>query len=184
MGLLVALFTFVKFFKLGKDFKVISKTILPDDYYRVLYVNDGDTIVVGDDNKNEYKVRLIGVDTPETVHPNKADEFFGDEAKTAMQQKLEGVRVFLERDVSQGEEDKYGRKLRYVYLDNGINLNEWLVKNGFAYEYTYAKPYRFLSIFKGAEDIARKNKRGLWSDTGYQDHLMDKFVDLFLKVNG
>ena len=80
----------------------------------VTHVTDGDTIGVGRGWRYE-KVRLIGVDTPETVHPNKPVEYFGKEASAFTKQLCEGKTVRLEYDWQR--KDKYGRTLAYVYLE-------------------------------------------------------------------
>lgn len=92
-------------------------------------VVDGDTIVVKVDGKKE-KVRMIGVDTPESVHPDESKNTeFGKEVSNFTKKKLEGKYVRLETDVQ--ERDKYGRILAYVYLDNKM-FNKTLLEKGYA----------------------------------------------------
>jgi micrococcal nuclease len=132
-----------------------------NDLVLVTRVIDGDTIEV----EGLGKVRLIGVDTPETVDPRKPVQCFGKEAAQKTTQMLLGKKVHLESDPTQGERDKYNRALRYVFLEDGTNFNQWLIENGYAHEYTYNLPYKYQLEFKNAEKSARENNRGLWSPT-------------------
>lgn len=135
---------------------------LPSASYKVLKVIDGDTIVIDKDGTSE-TIRMIGVDTPETVHPSKAVQCFGVEASNQTKTWLTGQLVKLEVDSSQGERDKYGRLLAYVFRTDNLFVNQKLIDEGFAYEYTYNLPYKYQAEFKTAEVEARTNKRGLWA---------------------
>jgi len=126
--------------------------------YTVERVIDGDTIVVTDGDKIE-KVRLIGVDTPETVHPKKPVEYFGKEASAFTKSMCEGKKVRLEYD--QTKRDKYNRLLAYVYLEDGTFLNAEIVKQGYGHAYTRF-PFKYLEEFREYEREAREDKRGLW----------------------
>ena len=132
-------------------------------YYRVDRVIDGDTVDVVIDGKVE-RLRLIGIDTPETVHPSKPVECYGLEASDKAKALLAGGRVSLERDATQGDRDKYGRLLRYVFLEDGSNFNQLMIVEGFAYEYTYNQSYKYQLAFVAAETVAKESKRGLWGD--------------------
>lgn len=131
--------------------------------YRVASVIDGDTIQVIIDNKKE-TLRLIGIDTPETVDPRKPVQCFGKEASAKAKSLLSGKSVRLESDPTQGERDKYQRLLRYVFLEDGTNFNKLMISEGYAHEYTYSMPYKYQSEFKQAQKEAEENKRGLWAD--------------------
>ena len=136
--------------------------------YKVVRVVDGDTFVVNMDGTNS-TVRLIGLDTPETVDPRKPVQCFGREASDKARTILTGKQVMLEFDSSQGTYDKYGRVLAYAFLPaqaglpaDDTNFNEIMIREGFAHEYTYSLPYTYQSEFKAAEAEARAHKRGLW----------------------
>ncbi len=131
-------------------------------------VIDGDTIVVKIDKYYE-KVRLIGIDTPETKDPRKTVQCFGKEASLYTTSLSKGKTAILKNDTQDANRDKYGRLLRYVYLTdkNGATtdfLNAKLIKDGYAYAYTHF-PFMYKDQFKSYEKTARKNKKGLWSDT-------------------
>lgn len=131
------------------------------DIYIVSRVVDGDTIVISKDGKNE-TVRLIGVNTPETVDPRKPVQCFGKEASDFLKKILAGKTVRLESDPSQENRDKYNRLLRYVYVDD-ILVNEEIISSGYGFEYTYDVPYEFQKEFISSEAYARAGKLGLWS---------------------
>lgn len=135
------------------------KTILSP----VIRVIDGDTIVV-EINSAQEKIRLIGVNTPETVDPRKQVECFGMEASIFVKNLLLNKSVRLESDATQGDRDKYGRLIRFVFLEDGTLVNKKIIEEGHGHEYTYRTPYRYQIEFKTAERLAREEKRGLWGD--------------------
>ncbi len=105
-------------------------------------------------------VRLVGIDTPESVSPRDPVECFGREASAATSALLAGERVRLMKDVE--ERDGFGRLLRYVYL--GAELaNARLVANGYAHAYTYPPNVRHSDLFVRLQADARKEGRGLWA---------------------
>lgn len=134
---------------------------LPSDIVRVTKIVDGDTIDVMQ-NQSISRVRLIGINTPETVDPRKPVECFGKQAAQHSRELLTNSSVRLEPDPSQGDKDKYGRLLRYVFLENGVNVNLQMIRDGYAYEYTYHTPYRYQKEFKQAEHTAQEQQLGLW----------------------
>jgi micrococcal nuclease len=125
---------------------------------RVTRVVDGDTIEV-EVNGTEYTVRYIGIDTPETVHPDKPVQCFGPEASARNKDLVEGETVGLERDVS--ETDRYGRLLRYVWVGDEM-VNAALVRDGFAQVSTYPPDVRHQDMFLQLQREAREASRGLW----------------------
>lgn len=132
--------------------------------YPVTRVIDGDTIEVQRDGKKE-TVRLIGIDTPEVVDPRSPIECFGKQASEKARSLLIGQGVILKADTTQSDKDRYGRLLRYVYLVDGTFINDLLIREGYAHEYTYQNdPYIFQQQFKDAEKEAQENKRGLWAE--------------------
>lgn len=132
--------------------------------YPVLKVIDGDTIDVAVGGKSE-RLRLIGINTPETVDPRREVECFGHEASNKAKEVLTGQFVVLENDITQSDRDKYGRLLRYVFLPDGTNYNLSMIEEGFAYEYTYDSDYKYQKEFKLAQEYAQNNGKGLWSST-------------------
>jgi len=126
------------------------------DLATVLRVIDGDTFVLGSGEK----VRLIGVDTPETKHPQKPVQYFGKEASEFTKQMIEGKVVVIEYD--RQRRDRYGRLLAYVYLSDGTFLNAEIIKEGYGFAYTHY-PFKYLDEFKSYEREAREKGNGLWT---------------------
>ncbi len=125
---------------------------------RVERVVDGDTIIVA----SVGRVRLIGVDTPESVDPRRPVEFFGREASAFTKRLLGGKRVRLEYDWERT--DRYGRTLAYVYLPDGTFANAEIIRRGYGHAYTRF-PFRHLDRFRQLEREARRAGRGLWGAT-------------------
>lgn len=133
--------------------------------YEVLRVVDGDTVHVLIDGVDE-TLRLIGMDTPETVHPRKPVECFGPEASDEAKSMLAGQDVYVITDPTQGNSkgrDHYGRLLAYVELEDGTDFAEHMILNGFAEEYLFADPYTRHDDYAAAEDLAQEADLGLWS---------------------
>jgi micrococcal nuclease len=127
----------------------------------VVRVVDGDTFIVATPAGNE-KVRLIGVDTPETVQPETPVECFGPEASAFTHQLLDGQDVLLSADPTQDDRDRYGRLLRYAQTVAGVQVNAELVRAGYAREYTYRDAYAQRAEFQLLERDAEISQRGLW----------------------
>jgi micrococcal nuclease len=128
---------------------------------RVLRVVDGDTILVAVGGRQE-RVRYIGVDTPETVKPRAPVECFGKRASAANRRLVGGREVRLVADVE--ARDRYGRLLAYVYrADDGLFVNEALLRGGYATTLTIAPNVHFADRFAALARQARDAGQGLWS---------------------
>lgn len=130
--------------------------------YRVLSVTDGDTIRVDVEGVST-RVRLIGIDTPEVRDPRKPVQCFGKQASERAHELLDGRAVRLEFDPTQGRTDRYGRLLAYVWLNDGSMVNESMVRDGYAHEYTYGEPYKYRGRLKEMQRSASEAGRGLWA---------------------
>lgn len=131
-------------------------------FYTVTQVVDGDTLKINLNGKAE-TLRLIGMDTPETVDPRKPVQCFGKEASNKAKELLAGKKISIESDSTQGDRDKYGRLLVYVRRDDGLFYNKHMIEQGYAHEYTYNLPYKYQTEFKAAQKAAQEALRGLWS---------------------
>lgn len=131
----------------------------PTGYYRVIDVADGDTFTVTMAGR-EQEVRLVGVDTPETHHPDKPVQCYGPEASKFTTSLIDGQAVKLEADSRQSNRDRYDRLLRYVYLEDGRELNELLVKKGYAFATNFHTEKR--AMLKNLQRIANTESKGLW----------------------
>jgi micrococcal nuclease len=131
----------------------------------IVRVVDGDTVDVRVGGRVE-RVRLIGLNTPESVDPGRPVECFRREASRKAQELLPaGAGVQLEADPTQGDRDstRSRRLLRYVWLPDGRNVAEVMIAEGYGFEFTYRFPYRHQARFKAAERQAREQQRGLWA---------------------
>lgn len=137
-------------------FLVLAVGCVPDTEgeARVLRVIDGDTIEIG----AGIRVRYIGIDTPET-YPQV--EHFGLEASARNRELVEGKVVILEKDVT--DKDRYGRLLRYVYVD-GLFVNAELVRLGYARAISYPPDTRHQALFEQLEQEAQDAGRGMWGE--------------------
>ncbi len=176
-SVLVLLAIFVWFYAVPQLQKKEQKQSQPE-IVNVVKVNDGDTFEIDmkDESGKNYRVRMLGIDTPEKFDSDKLDrdaERTGKDKKTI--QKLgelasdftkaliDKKKVRLEKEPNHEDKDKYGRLLRYVYLEDGTFVNKKIVSDG------YANAYRQFKISKldemiSAEKDARENKRGLWGN--------------------
>ena len=127
---------------------------------RVVRVIDGDTIEVSISG-TIYKVRYIGIDTPELDDERPEFCALAQEATRYNRQLVEGENVRLEKDVS--ETDKYGRLLRYVYVENTF-VNAELVRQGLAWAKTYEPDTKYQGTLEEAEAEARQDKIGIWQE--------------------
>jgi micrococcal nuclease len=126
-------------------------------------VVDGDTLRLRVDGREE-PVRLIGINTPESVDPRRPIECLGKEATAKTAELLKGVQtVEVEPDPTQDTRDAYARLLLYVWLPDGRLLNRELIASGYAQEYTFRTPYRFQAEFRQAQREAEAAGRGLWA---------------------
>ena len=152
--LLVILIVIGLFFSFRNQAPKLSK-----DSYLVVRVVDGDTIEIRMGEAEE-RVRLIGIDAPESVHPDAAlNSAMGVRAAEYLSELLDGKNVRLELDTQ--ERDRYGRLLAYVYSDD-VLVNEQMVEAGMAVVATYPPKVRYVDRFVEAERRARENGVGLW----------------------
>ncbi|WP_346773966.1 thermonuclease family protein [Brevibacillus sp. SYP-B805] len=121
-------------------------------------VIDGDTF----ETIEGERVRMIGIDTPESVKPNSPVEPYGKEASRYTKALIEGKTVRLEFDVE--PKDKYGRLLAYVYLPDGTFVNEKIMRDGYAQVMTIPPNVKYADRLLQAERAARKEGKGLWGD--------------------
>lgn len=136
---------------------------LAESNFTVDKVVDGDTIHVLYGTSTIYKIRILGINTPETVDPRKPVECFGKEASLHMKEILpRGTYVHLIADSSQNEIDKYGRLLRYVEIGTSTDIGLSMIRDGYAYQYLFKNSYQRYGRYVRAEKQARDEKKGLW----------------------
>ncbi len=133
----------------------------------IVHVVDGDTFDADLDGVGKVRIRMLGVNTPETVDPRKAVECFGKDASSFSKSVLiEGARIRLDEDAQADERDKYGRLLRNVVLADGTDFNAKLVAEGYAYAYTSfpLAPERKVELTRLQQE-AKEAGLGLWGST-------------------
>jgi micrococcal nuclease len=136
---------------------IVSPNLPPNlSAAQVLKVIDGDTIDVQLGNVTE-RIRFIGIDTPES------GVCYFAEATNRLKSLVTGQQVLLEPDPSQDDRDVYGRLLRFVWLPNGTFVNFVMVREGYAFEYTYRNPYKYQATFQEAGVDAQSEGQGLWN---------------------
>ncbi len=129
------------------------------DEYKVVRVVDGDTFII-DYNGKEERVRLIGIDTPESVHPSEEKNTEeGIKTSNYTKERLEGKMVKIELDVQ--HRDKYGRILAYAYIDGNM-YNKELLELGYAKLATYPPNVKYVDEFTKLQEKAREDKVGMW----------------------
>lgn len=141
---------------------ISSTPSVPGEYGIVEEVVDGDTLKVRIEGDLE-TVRLAGVDTPETKDPSKGVECYGPEATEEVKKLLLGANVVLRSDTKQPNRDRYERLLRFIYARDSIDVNGYLVANGYAKVYLEAdsdNKEQYLQL----EKEAQKSKLGMWSE--------------------
>jgi len=132
--------------------------------FHVIKVVDGDTVDIdfSDHPRENTRIRLWGVDTPETVKENTPVQHYGPEASAFTRKNILYQRVRLKLEPG-NTRDRYGRLLAYIYLPDGRMMNRMLVEQGYAYaDPRYDHPFR--KEFLQLEAAARREKRGLWKD--------------------
>ena len=129
--------------------------------YEVEETSDGDTIIVNMNGTREI-IRLIGVDTPETHHPERPVECFAKQASDFTRKLLTGHKVRMQADPLNTNRDRYDRLLRYVYTQDGVLVEQKLIAEGYGFSYTQF-PFEKKDEFNIYEQQAKDAKKGLWS---------------------
>ncbi|SFL48136.1 Endonuclease YncB, thermonuclease family [Paenibacillus sp. 1_12] len=156
-GLLAIIFTFI--FITGCQQQAASSK-LNRQQVKIERVVDGDTLEIQLNGKKE-KVRLIGIDTPETKKPNTPVMFYGEEASDYTKKRLDKKTVELEWDVDR--KDQYDRLLAYVWVDDEL-FNRTLVSEGYARMATFPPNVKYVDLFKKAQEEARQKQKGIWKN--------------------
>lgn len=161
IALITAVLANVVYFQLRQPSPTQAAAQPAPGFYRVVRDVDGDTIVVSMDGKDE-SIRLIGVDTPETHKPNTPVQCFGPQAADFTKSQVAGKTVRLEADPTNDNRDRYGRLLRYVYLQDGTLLDQTLIEQGYGFAYL-SFPFQKSAEFAAAQATANASSRGLWA---------------------
>lgn len=129
---------------------------------------DGDTFHVTIDNKKQ-TIRMIAIDTPETVHPQKGEEPYGKKASEYTCNKVKNAKIIeIEYDENSDKTDKYGRLIAWVFVDD-ILLQKDLIENGYAKVGYLYDDYKYTHILEETQELASTNKIGIWSELEEQE---------------
>ncbi len=147
----------------NKTKTVKNEEINTSSFFLVTKVIDGDTFYCVDNENVEYKIRLIGIDTPELRNYGKRKKgYYAIEAKEYLSNLIDNKIIKLEFDVD--KYDQYNRLLAYVYLEDNTFINAELVKNGFARIMTIQPNSKYSDIFYQLQLEARDKKIGIWNE--------------------
>lgn len=131
-------------------------------YYKVIKVVDWDTIKILY-NWKKTSIRLLGIDTPESYKTRFwYVECYWLEAKHFLTKLLSWQNIRIKFDSTQSARWKYNRLINYIYYNN-ININKLMIREGYAWEYTYNKSYKFQQLFRINQEYAKKHKLWLWA---------------------
>jgi micrococcal nuclease len=140
---------------------ILPVHVVQPGFYKVTEVYDGDTIAINMNGTTE-KIRMIGVDTPETHKPNTPVQCYGPEASNYTKQLLTGKTVRLEADPTGDNRDRYDRLLRYVYSEQDILVDQALIEQGLGFAYL-SFPFEKSATFAAAQEQAKSGNLGLWA---------------------
>lgn len=142
------------------------ETDVTGDEATFIRVVDGDTLIAEIDGKEEY-VRLLLVDTPETKHPSKDVQPFGEEASLLMEDTFEKNET-IGLEFGTEKRDKYDRILAYLYNADDVMFNELLLEEGLArVAFVYPPNDKYVDDFYEIEEQAMNDHKGIWSIPGY-----------------
>lgn len=157
-SLIVAIYEFYWSATPDQSILGVNESLVP-----VVAVVDGDTFKV-DINGTIETVRLVGINTPESVDPRKPVECMGKEASDRLKTLIANTSVRLEKDPTQSNKDRYGRLLRFTFLPDGTDVGLLLIEEGYASESLYSKtPHKYRQQYLSAEQQAQQQQKGLWS---------------------
>jgi micrococcal nuclease len=129
----------------------------------VAEVIDGDTLDIRMSDNQLVRVRMLGIDTPETKHPTIGVMYYGPEASEYVKNLIGTRPILLRLDTVGDQRDLYGRLLAYVCLEDGRIVNEEIIKNGFGYA-DLRFEHSQIGLYETLMDEAQQNKAGLWEN--------------------
>jgi micrococcal nuclease len=132
-------------------------------FYKVTKVVDGDTFWIADGSPKGKKIRLIGIDAPESFNTGRTTiEFMGKEAGNYLRDMILNEKVRIELDVD--PLDRYGRTLAYAYTEDDLFINAHMIEQGYAQVMTIPPNVKYASLFLQLQKEAREAERGLWAE--------------------
>jgi endonuclease YncB( thermonuclease family) len=139
-------------------FNCDSNTLSPPESVKVKWVYDGDSLLLTD----KRKIRIIGIDTPETKHHRQKAQAYGAKAREALRALLKQLDYQVELRYGKERKDKYKRTLAHVYLPDGTNISNWLLEQGFAKTLAFPPNIALAKCYKKSEEVAQKQLLKIW----------------------
>lgn len=136
----------------------VSKPVSAAEKATVKWVYDGDTLLLTD----KRKIRIIGIDTPETKHHKQKAQAYGAKAREALREKLKSFNYQVSLRYGKEKRDKYSRILAHVYLPDGTNISSWMLKSGFARTLPIPPNIKLADCYKQAEESAQLQSLKIW----------------------
>jgi len=155
------LFSIITVFIFPNLTNLSDDTLVLTEPYLVTRVSDGDTLYIDNNSTEGLKIRLIGINAPESANVyNRKEEPYGKESKAFVQELLllKAVRLEFDKDSL----DRFNRTLAYAYLPDSTMVNELILKEGWATVSTFHPNVKYVKRFLAAQRSAISNKKGLW----------------------
>ncbi len=150
---------------------------------RVKWVYDGDTVLLTD----KRKIRIIGIDTPETRHHKQKGEAYGARAREALRERLKQddyeIKLLYERE----KKDKYSRVLAHLFLNDGTNISSWLLQQGYAKTLAIPPNVKFADCYKKAESVAQQKSLNIWRSNKHRLYTTDSISPItkgYVRLSG
>ncbi len=144
---------------------------------KVKWVYDGDTLLLTD----KRKIRIIGIDTPETHHHKQRAEAYGAKARETLREKLKQSKYAIKLLYGKEKKDKYSRVLAHVFLKDGTNISAWLLEQGYAKTLAIPPNVEFAHCYKDSEINAQQKNLNIWKT---KRHQLQKASSLNTKTKG
>lgn len=181
-----------------QKWEIIMPAVYYDENYNKIEKNHGENInkvkvelveiVDGDTakfkmNGEQITVRFLGINTKETVDPERGEEAWGKEGSDFTKEKLKNAtKIELEFDSSADKRDKYDRYLAWIWIDDEL-LQNLLIQSGFAETYMLQNNYKYAGMLQESEEIAKNNKIGIWSEETSNIHKNKNYENKIIEDN-
>ena len=158
-------------------FNCVSKSLSAPEKAKVKWIYDGDSLLLTD----KRKIRIIGIDTPETKHHKQKAQAYGAKAREALRALLKKHHYQVILRYGNEREDRFGRILAHVYLPDGTNVSNWLLERGFAKTLAFPPNISLANCYKQSEEIAQSQRLKIWR---YKGTRIKDAISLPRRING
>ncbi|MCF6189206.1 MAG: thermonuclease family protein [Cocleimonas sp.] len=154
-----------------------SSSLSSPESATVKWVYDGDSLLLTD----KRKIRIIGIDTPETKHHRQKAQAYGAKAKEALRELLKSFNYQVTLRYGKERKDKYKRTLAHVYLVDGTNISNWLLEQGYAKTLAFPPNVALADCYKNSEEVAQAQLLKIWR---YKGNQIKQASSLPRRING